>query len=456
MNPEWGTNSRPDAAGGEAGVARPDGRPPNSPADALLFSLQIVLVGLGGALAVWIFEHALAGLETALLGLDTSLVAAARSLPPWRRALTPTAGAVAAGLLLYVFQKRRRAGRRPPTDYIEAFTVGDGRLDAAGSLISCLASLLVVSCGLAVGREGAMILLAALLGSWAARLRPAEPAEATVERRRTLVACGAAAGMAAAYHAPIAGAFFAAEVLAGGSLSLRVLGPVTLAAFCSRLGTGLVSNFSPLYAVPVVPQPEISLYAALAVFSLLCGVCGTMFLAALARARELFDRAAVFLRAPLPVRLGIGGLLVGLLSLWYPEVWGNGAGTVRLYLGAPPLAGVAAAVLGAKLCAMLASTGGGAPGGVLTPTLFVGTAFGVLMGHGFAFLPGLDGPMWLFTLCGMAGLLAATTRAPFMSAFMIAESSGAYDLLPALLFVCLPARALAGRLRPLSVYGIPT
>lgn len=433
-------------------------------ADWAAFPAVVALTGLGGALAVWAFRHGFSTLETVFLGSDSGLVAAARSLAPWRRVLTPFLGALAAGLILQFLPSiRPNEGPKPPTDYIEAFTIGHGRLHAAGSLVKCLASLFVVSCGLAVGREGAMILLAALLGSLAAGLLPkecggADPAgcDRMEEKRCILVACGAAAGMAAAYHAPVAGVFFTAEVPAGGRLSLRVLGPVALASFCSFLLTGTLGGDAPLYAAPAMSPPSVGLYGALLVFAVLCGLCGAAFLVGLDGARKVFVRTAKRLCLPLSVRLGAGGLLVGLLSLWYPEVWGNGASTVNELIHMPPVAAVVAGILAAKLCAMLASTGGGAPGGVLTPTLFVGAAFGLLLGRGFAAVPlFFDDSTALFTLCGMAGVLAATTHAPIMAAFMIAEMTGAYDLLPGLLFVCLSASGTASLLRPRSIYGLP-
>ncbi len=484
--------------------------------DFVAFPCLIICAGLGGALAVWGFRLGFSALETFFLGSDHGLVAAARALPEWRRVLTPFLGAAAAGLILHAFERRRSAAaKRPSSDYIESVVVGDGRLDMAATLVTCAASLLVVSCGLAVGREGAMILLAALLGSLFSYLLPggesvpALPAgnippenmfspmppdgdhapqsrgaggnnfprrgpgqspglspsspSALTEKRRILVACGAAAGMAAAYHAPLGGVFFVAEVLTGGRLSLRFLGPVALAAFCSRLLTGALAGFSPLYAVPSLPEPGVAFYALLGGFALLCGGAGAGLLVALERSRSLFVRVAVKLGAPRWLRLGAGGLMVGLLSLAYPEVWGNGASTVQMFLHAPPGTLTVCAILLAKLCAMLASNGGGAPGGVLTPTLFVGTAFGLaLAGAGDAAgswlppvvpIPGEALP--LFALCGMACVLAATTHAPLMAAFMTAEFTGAYDLLPALLFACLLASGLSERLRSLSVYGRP-
>ena len=131
---------------------------------ALLRSLFIaVFIGVAAALAVWLFHRSMIGLEWLLLGnADGSLVAAAAALPGWRRALTPALGGLAAGLL-YIHQRYRHQRPAAPTDYMEAIETGNGKLDTGASLVKCLASLLVVSSGSAIGREGAMILLAALV-----------------------------------------------------------------------------------------------------------------------------------------------------------------------------------------------------------------------------------------------------------------------------------------------------
>ena len=150
-----------------------------------------MLVGVLAALAVALFRHAMTGLESLFLSNDSgSLVNAAESLPPWRRLLTPALGGLAAGALLWLWQRRTLARPRAPTDYMEALETGDGVFDTPASLVKSLASLLVVTTGSAIGREGAMILLAALAASlFARRFTPKE-------EWKLWVACGAAAGPA--------------------------------------------------------------------------------------------------------------------------------------------------------------------------------------------------------------------------------------------------------------------
>lgn len=137
----------------------------------------------------------------------------------------------------------------------------------------------------------------------------------------------------------------------------------------------------------------------------------------------------------------------------HAEGMGNGFSVVQAFLLAPPLLSVIAGVFICKLLAVLASSGSGAPGGVFTPTLFVGMATGMLFAQLFAlWLPGSETAI-LLGLAGMATLLAATTHAPIMSALMVCEMTGQYVLLPGLLVACVVASVLSRTLRHDSIYG---
>jgi CIC family chloride channel protein len=197
--------------------------------------LIATVTGVLAALAVAVFRHSMYLLEWLLLSNDSgSLVNAAASLSPWRRALTPALGGLAAGLLLWGWQRLTAQRPHAPTDYMEALETGDGQFDYGASLVKSLASLLVVASGSAIGREGAMILLAALAASFFARRFTPK------SEWKLWIACGAAAGMASAYHAPLAGSLFIAEILFG-TLMLASLGPVVIAAVVALLTTQLLA-----------------------------------------------------------------------------------------------------------------------------------------------------------------------------------------------------------------------
>ncbi len=288
-----------------------------------------------------------------------------------------------------------------------------------------------------------MILLGALVGSaFAQRFTPAK-------EWKLWVACAAAAGMASAYHAPLAGSLFIAEILFG-SLMLASLGPVVIAAVSALLMTNLLNGGqAPLYIVEPLAAPWPVQYLLMALVGILAGVCGPLFLWAMAASGRAFRS----LNLIPPLQLALGGLIVGLLSLLYPEVWGNGYSVVQSLLSAPPGMLLVSAILICKLLALLASSGSGAPGGVFTPTLFVGAALGSVVGQMFGLWPELGTAVpILLALTGMATLLAATTHAPIMAALMVFEMTGEYTLLPGILLACVIATTIARGLRPQSVY----
>lgn len=407
------------------------------------------VVGALGAVAVAGFRQALYALEALLVGATRGhLVAAAQALPPETRVLAPTLGAMAAGLLLWLAERGRdvaaeSAASRHRGDYIEAVAIGSGRLDLRGGVLKVAASMLVVSTGGAVGREGAMVLLAAMLASLLGR------ALGRAVDLRLVVSCGAAAGLAAAYHAPLAGAVFVAEILLG-SLALAQLGPVVVAAVMAFGVSVSLGERSVLFPVPSVVPPGVPLVALLLALSTLGGIAGASLLRWLRFTRMLFTGS----RLPLPAAFALGGLVVGLLSLWRPEVWGNGYSGIQQQLASPAAWAVVILLIALKLLAIGATTGSGAPGGVFTPTLFTGAAFGALAASAMAGLGASAAPEPVYAVVGMAVLLAATTHAPVMSALMVFEMTGQYALLPVLLPACVLAALVSRRLEPLSVYEL--
>ncbi|MEX3021124.1 voltage-gated ClC-type chloride channel ClcB [Kluyvera sp. STS39-E] len=402
------------------------------------------LVGILAALAVALFRHAMYLLEWLFLSNDSgSLVNAAERLVWWRRLITPALGGLAAGTLLWGWQRYTRQRPHAPTDYMEALESDEGKLDVGASLVKSTASLLVVASGSAIGREGAMILLAALVASCLAqRFTPKE-------EWKLWIACGAAAGMASAYHAPLAGSLFIAEILFG-TLMLASLGPVVIAAVVALLTTQMMNGGAELlYRVAALPTLHASHYGLMLVIGLVCGLGGPLLMWLM----EIGHRGFVRLKLSPPWQLALGGAIVGLLSLLTPAVWGNGYSVVQGFLLAPPVLSVIAGIFVCKLLAILASSCSGAPGGVFTPTLFIGLAIGILFADTWHFVfHGDQGMAVLLGITGMATLLAATTHAPMMSTLMICEMTGQYTLLPGLLIACVVASVLSRTLRQNSIY----
>jgi CIC family chloride channel protein len=390
------------------------------------------LIGVCGALCSVAFREGTRLLELLFTGQDQSLVHAAAHLAWWHRAIVPVIGGVLAGLVLHFLG--RRLPKAHAVDYMEAVLVGDGRIGFRATLVNTLSSLLTIASGGSIGREGAMVQLAAMAGSRLGLL-----AHAPIPRLRLMVACGGAAGIAAAYNAPISGALFVAEIILG-SIAMESFGPLVVASVTSSATIHQILGYGPVYDVPPLhfaSNYELGFYVLLGV---LLGHLAPPFLALLDLARAAFAR----LRLPLYWQLGVGGLVVGVISIFVPQVWGNGFSVVGTILHGQ-LAGLwLLAVLGAKVLATSATVGSRAVGGVFTPTLFIGCAVGALFGGVLhQLLPGFTSVPAVYALIGMGGFLAATTHAPLTSILIIFEMTVDYQIMLPLMLACVVAHFTA-------------
>ena len=190
------------------------------------------IVGLCGAFSSVAFRESLNQMQLFLLHYNGPLENAATTLPWWGRLLMPAAGGLIAGSILLFGQKWSTAGKS--ADFMEAVVLGNGVIRVRATIVKSLSSLVTISSGGSIGREGPMVQLASMLGSLLGRLGKFSPA-----RLRLFVACGAAAGIACAYNAPLTGAFFVAEIVLG-SIAMESIGPLIVS---SVVATVIASQF---------------------------------------------------------------------------------------------------------------------------------------------------------------------------------------------------------------------
>jgi chloride channel protein, CIC family len=397
------------------------------------------LVGLVGALASVVFRELIQLFTKLFTGYTAEvehgagLVGAASSLVWWHRAIVPIVGGVLAGWVLH-FVGRTFVSHKA-VDYIEAVKVGDGKIGFRASILKSFGSLLTISSGGSIGREGSMVQLAAMFGSRLGLL-----ARAPVPRLRLMVACGVAAGIAAAYNAPLSGALFASEIVLG-STSMESFGPLVISSVISNSTIHRFLGYGPVFDVPHVvfasSNWELIFYIFLGV---LLGHLAPPFLALIDFAKSQF----VKLKLPLYWQLGLGGVIVGCISAGVPEVWGNGYSVVSQILQGQVVGLWLLVILLAKVLATSATVGSGGVGGVLTPSLFVGAAIGALVGGVFhGLVPHIASVPTAYALVGMGGFLAATTQAPLTSIVMIFEMTLDYNILLPLMLACVTAHYTA-------------
>ncbi|MBL8863138.1 MAG: ClcB-like voltage-gated chloride channel protein [Planctomycetes bacterium] len=400
------------------------------------------LVGVAGGLAAPAFRLAIGGVQFALTGSTLTLAETAATLAPWQRILVPAAGGLLAGLVLFLGV--RFAGGKRSADYMEAVTLGDGVIRTRPTLIRIVSSVFSIGSGGSIGREGPQVQLAALLASSIGRF-----AKLPRPRLRLLVACGAAAGIASAYNAPIGGALFVAEIVLG-TIAMQTFGPLILSSVMATVVARIFLGGEPLFEVPrfrLVTYWELAPHLAL---GLVAGSFAPWFLRLLDQSGELFSRW----RAPVFARMAVGGLVVGLLSVHEPEVWGNGDSAVSAILSSSLVWTGLLTLLAYKLLATAATVGSGAVGGVFTPTLLVGGIMGGLVGIPIHHLfPESTAQPNAYALVGMGAMLSATTLAPLTAILILFEMTLDYDIVLPLMVACVTAYTSARAFGGKSIYA---
>jgi CIC family chloride channel protein len=398
--------------------------------------------GVLGALASLAFRFGVDLVHLLLTGHGGGIVDSFRVLDWWQRLFIPAVGGVLAGAVLR-FGRRLHRGESS-TDYMEAILIGSGQLPVRTSLVKSTAALFSIASGGSIGREGPLVQLAAVVASWVGRR-----GRLSAPQLRLLVACGAASGIASAYNAPIAGSFFVAEIVLG-TIAMESLGPLVVSAVAATLTIRTLTDAHTLFDVPPFAMSSLWEIGPFVVLGLLAGTVAPWFL----RSLRLVEGWFAWTRWPAPVRLGLGGLIVGALAVGVPEVCGNGQSVVASILNGELLWPTLLLVLVCKWAATAASFGSGAPGGVFTPTLFMGASLGYLFGYGVhAVWPAGAADPRVFALVGMGALLAGASHAPVMAIVMLFEMTLSYDIIMPLMLSSVIAYYTARGIEHQSLYS---
>lgn len=398
------------------------------PLRAFAIFLLAAGIGVAGGVLGSAFQHGLDWLQNSLTGRERgqSLSDAVRdNLTWWQTLLVPTAGGFAAGLVLLLLR-----GRKPPfglADLVVMVQLRKGAIRLRESLVQIVSSACTIGSGGSIGREGANSQIAATVAALLARWT-----KVGSRPRAVLIGCGVAAGMATSYNAPIAGAIFVMEVVLG-NFAMDVFAPIVVASVLATMVRRVVIDEHPVYAESsqLVDELSANLVLAAIVLGVLCGIGGILFRSSLAAGRRGFAA----LRLPPPLLLALGGLLVGAIGTFMPQAWGNGIEVIREVAAGTSALGVVLTLFAWKLVATVATVGSGGLGGIFTPNLVIGAAFGALFAWclgGVTTVTPQETASYVFV--GMAGLTAATMHAPVTAVVLVFELTGHYELtLPVML-----------------------
>jgi CIC family chloride channel protein len=361
---------------------------------------------------------------------------------PWRRLLFPVAGSLGIGYLLYRFFPNARGSGVPQTK--AALFASEGRITLRTVLGKFLCTSATLASGIPLGREGPSVQVGAGIGSVLGR-----SLGLSNEQVKKLIPVGAAAAIAAAFNTPLAAVVFALEEIMG-DLNAPMMGGVVLASATSWVVLRLLLGDHPLFSVPeyhLVSAAEFAVYAVLGVAG---GVVSAIFakLVLGIRARFLrFPRKTVWFQ---PVA---GGLLVGAIGWFVPQVLGVGYGFVGDALNAHMALRLMVLLLVLKLITVTASYGSGNAGGIFGPALFLGAMLGGIVGTAaHTLFPAWTAAPGAYALVGMGAVFAGVVRAPMTSVLMIFEMTQDYAVIVPLMIANLVSLFVASLLQHEPIY----
>jgi H+/Cl- antiporter ClcA len=406
---------------------------------ALRFWLSVTVIGIGTGLSAIVLTLLLGWVQQIVWpGSAAGLLDAVKAASAWHR----VAALVAAGGLLSIGQMilvRVTSGNG--IDITQAIWFAAGRLPALRTLGSAALSVVLVGMGVSLGREGAPKQFGAVIAN-----AMSDRAGLSDAQRRLLVASGAGAGMAAAYGVPLGGALFALEVLRG-ELSLRLVLPALVTALIATEVSWLVLPDAPTYLIPQYGNSW-SLFGWALLAGPVAGLVSVLYVRLIAFADRL--RPQGWRKTVVP----IGALgLVGVLSIGFPEILGNGKDIAQLAFVGQVAPTLLLALLFLKPLATAWCLGAGAPGGLFTPSLALGALLGGFLGYLWSYLLPTDIPPGLFAVLGAAAILAATTQGPLSAVVLMMElTSRDRSFIVPLLLAVSTATMVARTVEPRSIY----
>lgn len=397
--------------------------------------LQAVLMGLAGACAALLFELGSDAVQWLCTGFWGGRVACWMQLSAWQRVLIPCLGAIPAALVLWW---ALHTDRHHVPDYMESFSLGNGRLPRGQGILRSLSAVLTLGTGCCIGKEGALIQISSVAASATGRwLNVSAP------RLRLMVGCGAAAGMTAAFHTPLAACLFVCEVVVG-SFSITFLGPLLIASCTSYALLWLLGMNAALFSCEVSFR-SLGPMLGCALLAALMGPLGRLWVLLLNSAQRLLSGRPRYL----VLRMTAAGLLAGLAALWQPAIVGNGQEAVAaLIAGHFPVSQVAA-LLVLKVLVVAVVFGVGTMGGVLTPTLMIGCFGGYLFGVACSASHEL---CLAYALIGMAAFFTASARTPVTALILLIEFTMEAELIFPLMLAVAVAYGVARLLPGKSLY----
>ncbi|MGD2185459.1 MAG: chloride channel protein [Desulfobacterales bacterium] len=408
-----------------------------------IMAILAVIVGLAAGFGAVGFRHLINFFQMLAYGGENDLLELVTNLPWYYRVAVPAIGGLIVGPLVYFFAREAKGHGVP--EVMEAVALKGGVIRKRVVVVKSLASAISISTGGSVGREGPIVQIGSAIGSVLGQFM-----KISADRMRTLVGCGAAAGIAATFNAPIAGSMFALEVVLG-DFGLAIFSPIVISSVVATAVSRAFLGDVPAFIVPayeLVSAWELPMYLILGIF---CGAVGVTFTKTLYRIEDMFDQT----KFPEYLKGVIGGLMLGVASLIFPQILGVGYGAIDMALMQQMTWWLLLVLVGVKILATSVTIGSGGSGGIFAPSLFLGAMaggfFGVLVHQLF---PNITASPGAYSIVGMGAVVSATTHGPLAAILILFEMTGDYKIILPLMLACIIATIASRQFLRDSIYTL--
>ncbi len=402
-----------------------------------------VAVGLAGGLGAVGFRYLISFFQTLAYGSSEELLNVVLALPWYLKVWVPAAGGLVVGPLVYFFAREAKGHGVP--EVMEAVALKGGVIRKRVVFVKTLASAICIGTGGSVGREGPIVQIGSAIGSTLGQML-----KISQDRMRTMVGCGAAAGIAATFNAPIAGSMFALEVVLG-DFGLATFSPIVISSVVATAVSRAFLGDIPAFIVPVYELVSVWEFPMYLVLGLFCALVGVSFTKILYKMEDLFDD----FKFPEYLKAIIGGVVLGAGGLIFPEILGVGYGGIDLALGQQLVWYLLLLLIVVKILATSITIGSGGSGGIFAPSLFLGAMAGGFFGavvH--QWFPTVTASPGAYSIVGMGAVVSATTHGPLAAMLILFEMTGNYKIILPLMLSCILATIFAGMLMKDSIYTL--
>jgi CIC family chloride channel protein len=400
-----------------------------------------IFIGLLGGFGAIGFRLLIRAFQGIFYGLGPDLVEIVSSIPWYGKILIPAIGGLVFGPMIFFFAREAKGHGVP--EVMEAVAMRSGIIRKRLVVIKSLASAICIGSGGSVGREGPIVQIGSAIGSAFGQIL-----RVSGNRLRNLVGCGAAAGIAATFNAPIAGAIFALEIILG-EFEMGTFGPIVLASVMATVVSRAFLGNYPAFSIPKYNLVSVWEIPAYLIMGFLGGLVALLFTKTLYKAEDLWDG----LKIPEYIKPALGGFAIGVISLFLPEILGVGYESItKALLGTVPWFLLLILVF-VKIAATSLNIGSGGSGGIFAPSLFIGAMMGGVYGHVVHYLfPSVTASPGAYSLVGMGAIVAGATHAPITAILILFELTDDYRIILPLMMTCILSALTASQLKRESIY----